>query len=235
MMRNSKNFSNLLSDDIMKRLCIFDFDGTLFDSVEDVIVCYNRTLEEHDFPTLTRDEYIPCLGGNIDDITSKVLGENSTPKNIEIIKKVYLDYYNSSEKELTVPFPEAHECLKKLQENDVLLAINSNRLNYSLKEFAEKFFPDIDFVLIEGHKIGCPSKPDSFGVNKIISKADVSLDEAVYVGDTIIDIETAQNAGIDCVVVKWGYGDEKAFNHEYPIKVIDEFSQLYGLFGINYF
>ena len=79
-----------------KKLCIFDFDGTLFDSVEDVILCFNRTLREYGFPTLTRDEYIPCLGGNIDDIVSKVLGKNSTPQNVEIIKEVYLDYYNSS-------------------------------------------------------------------------------------------------------------------------------------------
>ena len=70
----------------MKKLCIFDFDGTLFDSIEDVVICFNNTLSEYDFPTLTRDEYIPCLGGNIDDIVSKVLGENATPKNIEIIK-----------------------------------------------------------------------------------------------------------------------------------------------------
>ena len=70
-----------------KKLCIFDFDGTLFDSVDDVIWCFNRVLEEYGFPTLTRDEYIPCLGGNIDDIISKVLGKNSSPQNVEIIKE----------------------------------------------------------------------------------------------------------------------------------------------------
>ena len=218
-----------------KKLCIFDFDGTLFDSVEDVIICFNRTLKEYDFPTLTRDEYIPCLGGNIDDIISKVLGKDSTPQNLELIKKVYLDYYNSSEKEKTVPFPDSRELLENLQDNGILMAINSNRLTYSLNEFVEKYFSDIDFVLIEGHNVDYPSKPDPWGVNNIINKANVSLDEAVYIGDSITDIMTAQNAGIDCVVVKWGYGDEKAFNHEYPIKVIDEFSQLCEFLGINYF
>ncbi len=218
-----------------KKLCIFDFDGTLFDSVEDVIECFNRVLTEHDFPTLTRDEYLPCLGGNIDDIVSKVLGKNSNPQNVEIIKKVYLDYYNSSKKEKTIPFPHSRELLENLQDNDILLAINSNRLNYSLNEFVDKYFPDIDFVLIEGHNVDYPSKPDSWGVNNIINKANVSLDEALYIGDTITDIKTAQNAGIDCVVVKWGYGDEIALNHEYPIKVIDKFSQLCDFLDINYF
>lgn len=219
----------------MKKLAIFDFDGTLFDSIDDVVVCFNKVLTIYDFPTLTREEYIPCLGGNIDDIVSKVLGENNNPNNLKKVKKTYLDLYNTSKKELTIPFKHSHELLKKLQENNILLAINSNRLNYSLNEFADKFFPDIDFVLIEGHDNVNPSKPNPFGVNKIINKANVCLDETVYVGDSITDIQTAQNAGIDCVIVKWGYGDENTFNHEYPLKVINDFSQLYEIFGINYF
>lgn len=218
-----------------KKLCIFDFDGTLFDSVDDVIWCFNRVLEEYGFPTLTRDEYIPCLGGNIDDIISKVLGKNSSPQNVEIIKEVYLDHYNSSKKEKTVPYPHSEELLRNLQDNNILLAINSNRLTYSLNDFVERYFSDIDFVSIVGHNVNYPSKPDPSGVKYIIDKANVNLDEAVYIGDSITDIKTAQNAGIDCVVVKWGYGEDNAFNHDYPIGVIDDFSQLYGLLDINYF
>lgn len=218
-----------------KKLCIFDFDGTLFDSIDDVVICFNKVLKEYDFPTLTREEYIPCLGGNIDEIISKVLGKNSTPQNVETIKKVYLDYYNSSKKEKTVPFSQSSELLKTLQANGMLLAINSNRLTYSLNEFVEKYFSDIDFISIEGHNVGCPSKPDPFGVNNIMDKANVCLDEAVYIGDSITDIKTAQNAAIDCIIVKWGYGDEETFNHEYPLKAIDEFLQLYELLDINYF
>ena len=216
----------------MKKLAIFDFDGTLFDSIDDVVISFNKVLREYDFPTLTRDEYIPCLGGNIDEIVSKVLGVNSTPQNIERVKKTYLDLYNSSKKENTILFPHSEEVLKNLQDSGVLLAINSNRLNYSLKELVEKYFSDIGFVSIEGHNIDCPSKPDPFGVNKIIEKANVSSDEALYIGDSITDIKTAENANVDCIIVKWGYGDETVFNHEYPLKVINDFSQLYGLFDI---
>ncbi len=214
----------------MKKLCIFDFDGTLFDSVEDVVICFNEALSEYGFPTLTRDEYIPCLGGNIDDIVSKVLGVNSNPQNIESFKKTYLDLYDSSKKEKTIPFPDSNEVLRNLQDNGILLAINSNRLTYSLNEFVEKFFSDIDFVAIEGHNINCPSKPDPFGVKNILNKTNLSSDEAFYIGDSITDIKTAQNADMDCVIVEWGYGDEKTFNHDYPLKVINEFSQLYELF-----
>lgn len=217
----------------MKKLAIFDFDGTLFDSIWDVISCFNRALTIYGFPTLTREEYIPCLGGDIDDITSRVLGENNTPENLEKVKKTYLDFYNLSKKELTVPFDNALEILEKLQEKGILLAINSNRLNYSLNEFVEKYFSDIDFVLIEGQDSSNPSKPDPYGVNRIIKKVGINKDDALYIGDSTTDIKTAQNAGIDCIVVKWGYGNQNDFENENILGCIDEMSQILDYFGLS--
>lgn len=213
----------------MKKLAIFDFDGTLFDSICDVVICFNKTLTLHNFPTLTRDEYIPCLGGDIDDIVSLVLGDNGTPQNIETVKETYLDFYNSSKKELTVPFPNSLEVLKKLQDKNILLAINSNRLNYSLNEFVEKYFSEIDFLDVEGHDYPHPSKPNPYGVKKIIEKANVDACEVVYIGDSATDIKTAQNAGIDCILVRWGYGSQEDFENEYVLKVIDDICELLSL------
>lgn len=214
----------------MKRLAIFDFDGTLFNSIDDVIICFNKILTIYDLPTLTREDIIPCLGGNIDEIISLVLGENYTPKNLKTVKKTYLDLYNSSKKELTIPFPDAHEMLKELQDQNIILAINSNRLNYSLKEFVERYFSDIDFIAIEGQDGNHPSKPDPYGVNNIIKKADVNISEAIYIGDSTTDIKTAQNAEMDCLLVKWGYGLPEDYENDYPIDTVLEMSQI-----INYF
>lgn len=214
----------------MKKLCIFDFDGTLFDSVSDVVECFNMTLEIHNLPTLTRDEYLECLGGNIDEIISLVLKDNDTCEIHEKVKKTYLDLYNSSKKEATVPFPHAHETLRELQEMGMLLALNSNRLSYSLRYFTDLFFQDIDFVLIEGHDPDFPSKPNPYGVNRIIRKADVTPEEAVYIGDSKTDIATAKNAGIDCIIVKWGYGNSADWENDYVLAAVDEFSQM-----LNYF
>lgn len=210
----------------MKRLFIFDFDGTLFDSVCDVVICFNKALTVHNLPTLTREEYLGCLGGNIDEIVSMVLGENLTDENLETVKKTYLDLYNSSKKENTVPFEKSHDILKKLQDEGILIAINSNRLNYSLQEFVAKFFADIDFLEIEGHDEPHPSKPNPYGVEKILRKANVSADEAVYIGDSKTDIQTAKNAGIDCIIVKWGYGNPKDYEDEYVLDAIDDMCEL---------
>lgn len=214
----------------MKKLAIFDFDGTLFDSVHDVIKCFNDALTVHNFPTLTYDEYIGCLGGNIDQIVSLVLGDNSTHDNVEAVKKTYLDLYYSSKKELTVPFDNAHNLLLKLQDNGILLAVNSNRLTDSLEYFVDKFFFDIDFVLIEGHNLSGPSKPHPRGVQKIIKKAGVLASEAVYIGDSKTDIQTAKNAEIDCIIVKWGYGNEKDYENDYILGSVDGMCEI-----LNYF
>lgn len=214
----------------MKKLAIFDFDGTLFDSICDVVICFNRVLEIYGFPTMTREEYIPCLGGNIDEIVSLVLGENSTPQNVEEVKETYLDFYNSSKKELTVPFPDSRKLLEDLQSQNVLLSINSNRLNYSLNEFVEMHFSHIDFTAIEGHSYPNPSKPNPYGVGRILEKAGVDAADAIYIGDSATDIKTAENAGIDCILVRWGYGNQKDFENPNVLGVVDDMSEILKYF-----
>ena len=214
----------------MKKLAIFDFDGTLVDSLEDVVVCFNKTLEIHNFPTLTHDEYRERLGGNIDEAVSLILNDNSSPENIEIIKKTYGELYSLSPKNHTFPFADIQELLKELQEKGVILAINSNRKNDSLNMYVDRFFSGIDFVAIEGHNPDYPSKPNPHAVNAIIEKSKVSKDECVYIGDSITDIKTAKNAQIDCVLVSWGYGRKDAFESDYPLDIVDEASQI-----LNYF
>lgn len=214
----------------MKKLAIFDFDGTLFNTVDDVIINFNKALSANGFPELTRDEYIERLGGNIDEIVSLILNDKNTPENIELIKKEYGKLYTDSKKENSKPFSNILNLLKDLERNGVLIAINSNRTTPSIKLFVEKYLSEIDFLEIEGHNLGYPSKPSPCGVNKIIKKANVSLDEAIYIGDSKTDIKTAQNAGIDCVIVKWGYGNQKDYENEYILGTVDEPYDI-----INYF
>lgn len=218
----------------MKRLAIFDFDGTLFDSVDDVINCFNKALTTHDFPILTREEYIKCFGGDIDEIVSLVLKDKSSGENIELVKETYLNCYKSSKKENTLPFPEIHQLLKILQDNNVLLAINSNRLNYSVKFFTEKYLNDINFSYIAGQDPDIPSKPDPYCVNKIIKKMQLSNDEVIYIGDSRTDIKTAQNADIDCLIVKWGYGDENDYKNPNILNCVQNPLEILDYFDISY-
>lgn len=214
----------------MKKLAIFDFDGTLFNSVDDVVKCFNEALTIYDFPTLTREEFIGNLGGAIDEIVSLALKDNDTCEYHDSVKNTYLKIYYGSKKENTLPFPGSHELLKELQSKDVLLAINSNRFTDSLEFFVNKFFGDIDFVLIEGHNYDTPTKPSPEGIFKIVKKAGVSIDDAIYIGDSSTDILTAKNAGIDCLIVEWGYGNEKDFEDEYILGVIGDVFEILEYF-----
>lgn len=216
----------------MKKLCIFDFDGTLFDSVDDVIICFNKSLSMHNFDTLTYKEYIEILGGNIDEMVSLILKDENTKENIELIKSTYGKIYGNSNKEHTIPFHGIKDVLKELQEKNITLAINSNRITESIESYVDEYFSDIDFIEIEGHNIDYPSKPSPIGVNKIIEKANVELSEVIYIGDSITDIKTSQNAGIDCVIVKWGYGTSDVFESDYPLSFIEDTGGLLEI--INY-
>ena len=214
----------------MKKLAIFDFDGTIMDSVHDVVILLNKALTMYDFPTLTSDEYVKYLGGNIDEIVALVLEDNYTPENVKMVKDTYLDMYYASPKENTIPFPKSVEILEKLQDMGVMIGINSNRFTDSIETFVEKFYSDIDFFMIIGHDFDYPSKPDPHAVLKMIEKADISLDDAIYIGDSGTDIQTAKNAGIDCVIVRWGYGNEKDWENDYILEAIDDFDEIIKYF-----
>ena len=211
----------------MKKLVIFDFDGTIVDSVDDVVKCFNEVLSKYNFPTLTQSEYIGILGGDIDDIVSLILKDKNTPENAKLIKKSYLNIYYSSPKELTVPFPKSLETLKSIQDKGILIAINSNRFTDSIETFQKKFFSEIDFFDIKGHDFDYPSKPNPHAVFEIIKNANVNLEDVIYIGDSNTDIQTAINAGIDCVIVKWGYGNENDWENDYILEAIDDFDEIF--------
>ena len=214
----------------MKKLAIFDFDGTLFDSACDVVICFNKTLEIHNFPTLTFDEYLDRLGGNIDESVSLILKDKNTAENIELVKDTYGKIYAESPKDHTRPFDGVHEVLGALQDKGMLLAINSNRSDDSVMMYVDEFFQDIDFVAIEGHNPDYPSKPSPCAVERIMGKFKLTKDETIFIGDSITDIKTAKNANIDCILVSWGYAVKEDLESDYPLEVIDDMGELLKYF-----
>lgn len=215
---------------IMKRFAIFDFDGTLFDSIDDVVVCLNEALSKNGFPTLTHDEYVKRLGGNIEEMVSLVLKDNNTAENIEKVKRTYWEVYHASPKENTLPFEGVRDVLVELQKRRILLAIHSNRGTDSVRYFIDKHLPGIDFAAVEGHDPAYPSKPSPCAVRWMRRKFNVSRDEQIYIGDSSTDIKTARNAEIDCLIVKWGYGFQEDWEDEYPLETISDPSQILKYF-----
>jgi phosphoglycolate phosphatase len=211
----------------MKKLCIFDFDGTMFDSLTDVVKCFNQTFTILGYEPLETDYYKRSLGGNVDEIISLILKDDNSEENVQKVKKTYEKLYFNDPKENTHLFDGVLKLLERLQEEGVLLAINSNRTSKSIEMFITRYAKHINFIDIRGHEYDYPSKPNPYGVNSILEKSGVSRDDCIYIGDSITDVETALNAGVDCILVRWGYGVDNVFEHEYPVAVVDNPEEIY--------
>jgi ribonucleotide monophosphatase NagD (HAD superfamily) len=103
---------------------------------------------------------------------------------------------------------------------------DNEKLNPHQQMYVDEFFNDIDFKAIEGHNPPYPSKPSPYGVERIMDQLEVTKDETIYIGDSITDIRTSQNAEIDCILVSWGYGRKEAFESDYPIGTVDDVCDL---------
>lgn len=211
----------------MYKLVIFDFDGTLADTVKDVAVCFNEALKQCGFPQHSLQEVCDLVGGNLEVIVSKLLPrEQATPENIDRVKKLYRKIYSACSKDNTFLYPGIMDLLLELKEKKVRLAVNSNKGQDLLEQMVEKMFPMGFFDAVIGYSEYYPPKPDPYGVEMILTKCSCSAADAVYVGDGLSDIKTAQNAGVACIFVSWGQGRLDAQFSE-SVRVAQNISMLF--------
>lgn len=213
----------------MKKLCIFDFDGTMFDSLEDVVKCFNLTLDKLGYEKQDLEFYKKSLGGNINEIIGLILKDKNNEENIGLVKKTFAEIYYNDTKKNTHMYNGIHELLEKLQEENIVLAINSNRNVDSIKRFLKQYSDDIDFIEIQGQTSSTTPKPDPYGVNVILEKSGIAREDTVYIGDSATDIATAQNARIDCILVTWGYGVGDVYEDKYPLAIVDNPQDIYKI------
>lgn len=191
----------------MKKLVIFDFDGTLVDTITDVGICFNEALRQNGLPQHPLERFGSFAGGNLETVVSKMLQPGQvTEENITRVKTVYRGLYLDSDKPNTKPYPGIMPLLDELKKNGFLLAVNSNKGQALLDDMVGKMFPAGFFDAVVGYQEERPSKPDPYGVELICRVCGCTLADAVYVGDGKSDLDTAANAGIPCVFVLWGQG-----------------------------
>lgn len=216
----------------MKKVCIFDFDGTLVNTITDVAICFNQTLEKFGYNSHPIELYKNFIGGNLETVIGRLLEYNQTKKvtdeDVKNIKEYYSNLYLNSKKENTKPYDGIMDLLIKLQENNIFLAINTNKKQILTEELCKKFFKNIKFEKIIGYKENYPSKPDPTGVYEIVETLNLEKQDAVYIGDTISDVKTAENAGIDAVFVEWGQGKEEDKNSDAVKLIVNKAEDIYN-------
>lgn len=210
----------------MKSLIIFDLDGTLLDTVADLAVSTNYALSQFNFPTHEISAYKLFIGNGINNLFERALPKGEkTAENIWEIRKHFLEYYGAHSTELTVPFPGISELLQKLQSAGFKLAVASNKYQQGTETLIQRFFPEIEFIAVFGQREGIPVKPDPTIVYDIMAIANVPASEVLYVGDSGVDMQTANNSGVDAVGVTWGFrpkAELEAFRPKYMIDKAEE-------------
>lgn len=192
------------------RLIIFDFDGTLVDTITDVGLCFNQALRQNGFPEHPLEAFSQFVGGNLETVVSRMLPKDQvTDENITNVKTVYRGLYLTSPKPNTNPYPGVRRLLDALKERNIKIAINSNKGQALLDDMTAKLFPQGYFDAVVGYSEDRPSKPDPYGVQMILDTCGCDREEALYVGDGRSDIDTAVNAGIPCIFVNWGQGTQQ--------------------------
>ena len=191
----------------MKKLVIFDLDGTLLNTIGDLADAVDYVMRSRNLPEHTNAEYRQMVGGGIKRLVERALPEELS-KNEQYVEECvtqFRRYYVDNIDCHTIPYEGIPELLRKLQSEGVMLAVASNKFQHGTERLVAKFFGDIEFIAIEGNREGAPLKPDPAIIHNILCKAGVEQSDAVMVGDSGIDIRTAAAANIDSIGVSWGF------------------------------
>ena len=192
------------------RYAIFDLDGTLLDTLDDLTDSMNYLLGKHNFPLRTRDEVRNFVGNGVRKLVERAV-PNDYKEDDEFIDKFYNDfslYYNSHSDIKTSPYPGTLDMLDKLLENGFDIAIVSNKIDSAVKDLSMKFFGERIKAAI-GEKPSIRHKPEPDMVFMAMEEMDADKGNSIYIGDSEVDIQTAKNSGIPCISVLWGFKDRK--------------------------
>ncbi|MDD6020215.1 MAG: HAD family hydrolase [bacterium] len=214
----------------MKKLVIFDLDGTLINSIEDLGQAANYALSKNGFPTHSLASYPFFVGNGVRNLIRKALPEeNRNDTTIDSLLKDFKEYYDDHNVDSTKPYDGIMELLKQLQEQDVKLAVASNKYQKATEKIVSQLFPDIKFVSVQGQQDGVNVKPDPSIVFNILGVALVPKAEVVYVGDSGVDMETARRACVDSVGVTWGFRSEKELNEYHADRIVHRASDIFDI------
>ena len=211
----------------MKKLVIFDLDGTLLDTIADLAESANYALKQLGYPTHDAETIRTFVGNGINKLLERALpAHEQTEENIMRMRSHFVPYYDIHNADLSTPYPGIVSLLEDLQAKGILIAVASNKYQEATVKLVKQYFPNIDFVEILGQREGINVKPDPSIVFDILKKADVSKEDVLYVGDSGVDMQTAINAGVDAVGVTWGFRPQAELESFRPMGLIDKAEDL---------
>lgn len=187
---------------------VFDLDGTLLDTLEDLWRATNMALETHSLPPRTRDEVRMFVGNGVEMLIRRAVPHGTDEETTLAVLADFKTAYAAICEDHTKPYDGIMEMLTALRERGIRVAVVSNKFDAATKKLCEKYFGDLVEVAI-GERAGVRKKPAPDTVYEALKELGVTLDSAVYIGDSDVDIQTARNCGMPCISVTWGLRDER--------------------------
>lgn len=183
---------------------IFDLDGTLLYSLEDLKDSVNFVMKKHGFREYTIDEVREAIGNGVRLLMERILPKDIDKNLFEECLSEFKENYSKNMYNKTKPYDGILDMLKVLREEGYKIAVLSNKFDSAVKELSSKYFGELVDLAV-GQKEGVKEKPSPLGIQEIAKELDTDVETCVMVGDSEVDIQTANNAGIDCISVTWGY------------------------------
>ena len=195
----------------MYSIYIFDLDGTLLDTLGDLAAATNYALRQHEMPEHSIDDVRRFVGNGVRKLMERAIPNGAHNPDFEATFATFRQYYMQHSLDTTQPYEGISETLAALKARGCRLAVVSNKMMAATQELCQHFFPDtIEVAIGENEAAGIRKKPAPDTVYAALDALGVGKGNAVYVGDSDVDIQTAANAGLPCISVLWGFRD-KAF------------------------
>lgn len=218
----------------MKKLVIFDLDGTLLNTITDLGHAANYALEKNGYPTHHLSSYPHFVGNGITRLIERVLpAEARTEEIVDRMRVDFMHYYNEHLVDTTEPYPGIEDMLRDLQAAGVKMAVATNKYQEAATRLILHFFPYISWVMIAGQIPGYPVKPDPSVVFRILSEYPTPKADVMMVGDSAVDIETARRACVESTGVSWGFRSIAELTEAYADHIINAPDQLLSIVGAD--
>lgn len=187
---------------------IFDLDGTLLNTLEDLKNSTNYALSQFGFPTHSTEDIRKFVGNGVKKLIERAVPKNCDTKTTVKCLEIFKEHYSKNMYNNTKPYNSIIEILKELKNNGAKIAVVSNKFDSAVKKLCSIYFGNLIDVAI-GQSENIPAKPLPNGVFKAIELLNTEKSSVIYIGDSEVDVATAKNANIPCIGVTWGFRDEQ--------------------------
>lgn len=190
------------------KLAIFDLDGTLLDTIKDLAISTNFALAQMGYPQRTQQEIRTFVGNGVQKLMERAVPTGCAQSDIEKALTYFKSHYAEHCEDHTKPYDGIISLLDQLREKGILIAVVSNKIDSAVQHLCQKYFGERVLHSV-GDREGIRKKPAPDSVFEVLKTMNISVRDAVYIGDSEVDIQTARNAGMDCISVTWGFRDRE--------------------------